>query len=240
MENSVKSHVRSLTEKAHQQQLAQIAALSDAERAGAGTPERWSAKDHLAHTMYWKERTAERLAAAARGDSPTDTGDDFLQINEENFEHHQARPWADVLADDARIHAALLAGLDALSDDDLTDPARFPWNDGQPLLTSALGSVGHVQEHIAQFLSDRGDLEGATAVQEEFVQAVTGSALPSIAHAFALYNLACFYAKTERPARAVDLLSQALRLRPEFTEWSKEDPDFASLHAEPAYQALYR
>src|SRR5690349_38854 len=52
METSVNAQIHRLIEVAHQRQLAQIAALSEAERDDVGTPERWSAKDHLAHTMY--------------------------------------------------------------------------------------------------------------------------------------------------------------------------------------------
>jgi hypothetical protein len=240
VENSVKSQLRSLLEMAHERQLAQIAALSPAARDEVGTPERWSAKDHLAHTMYWRERTSERLAAAGRGGPPApDDGGDYQPINEANFEQHRSRSWADVFADDARIHAQLLANFDALSEEDFVDPARFAWTDGQPLLTYVLGSFGHVQEHLAQYLRDRGDIEGAAQVHEAFTRAITQSSLPPVAHAYATYNLACFHALTGQSAKAVGLLAEALRLHPQLTEWSKQDPDFASLRADPEYQAIY-
>jgi tetratricopeptide (TPR) repeat protein len=239
MQTAIKPQLRRLLEMAHQRQLAQIAALSDAARAEAGTPERWSVKDHLAHTTYWKERTAERLAAAAQGAAPLADSEDFQPINEANFEHARQRPWADILADDARIHAELLARLDALSEEELVDPTCFGWANGDALLTYVLGSVGHVQGHIAQYLSDRGDLEGATRVHEGFVQAMTGADLPAVAHAHGRYNLACFYAATGRTEQALDLLREALRLHPDLTDWSQQDPDFASLRDDPRYRALY-
>ncbi len=239
MENSSKTQLRRLIDMAHERQLAQIDALSAAERAESGAPERWSAKDHLAHTMFWKQRLAERLAAAARGETATFGDGDVQSINEANFEAHRHRPWADVLADDARIHAKLLASLDALAEDDLIDPARFPWNNGNPLLANVLGNLWHVQEHLAQPLLERGDLDGATQVFETFTRAVTTSDLPPVARAYALYNLAGFYVMTERPARALALLREGLRLHPGLAEWLKQDPGFASLRADPAYQALY-
>jgi hypothetical protein len=239
VENSVKSQLRSLIDMAHQRQLAQIAALPDAERDEIGTPERWSAKDNLAHTMFWKERLSERLAVAAHGETPTTGDDDFQPINEENFETHRSRSWADVLADDARIHAQLLASLDALSDEDLVEPTRFAWTNGEPLLTNVLGSYWHVQEHLAQPFRERGDLDGAAQIHELFTRAITQSSLPPVAHAFGIYNLACFYALTGSNAKALDLLGESLRLNPRLTEWSKQDPDFAALRDDPAYQALY-
>jgi len=237
--DSVKTQLRRLIDLAHQRQLAQIAALPDAEREEAGTPERWSAKDHLAHTMYWKQRLSERLAAAAHGETPAEDGD-VQSTNQANFEAHRHRPWADVLADDARIHAQLLANLDALSEEDLADPARFAWKNGEPLLGNVLGNLWHVQEHLAQPFLNRNDLDGATQVFETHAREIMQSSLPPVARAYTLYNLACFHAVLMgNKAKALESLGEALRLLPSLTEWSKQDPDFAALRDDPAYQALY-
>jgi DinB superfamily len=239
VESSVHTQLHRLIDMAHERQLAQIAALSDAERDESGTSERWSAKDQFAHTMYWKERLSERLTAASHGESPAEEGD-VQSTNEANFKAHRNRPWADVLADDARIHAQLLANLDALSEENLVDPSRFAWKTGEPLLANVLGSLWHVQEHLAQPFLDRDDLDGASQVFEAHAREITQSSLPPVAHAYAVYNLACFHAVlTGNKARALELLAEALRLRPSLTEWSKQDPDFALLRDDPAYQALY-
>ena len=55
----------------------------------------------------------------------------------------------------------------------------------------------------------------------------------------ALYNLACFYATTGQPDKALPLLPQALRLRPDLVEWSKQDSDLDVLRDLPAFKALY-
>jgi hypothetical protein len=39
--------------------------------------------------------------------------------------------------------------------------------------------------------------------------------------------------------KAIERLKQALDLNPELTEWSKEDPDLASIREEPECLALY-
>ncbi len=100
-------------------------------------------------------------------------------------------------------------------------------------------SFWHAQEHLAQYVSDRGDLDAATQIHETFVRETTSSSLPTIAHAYAVYNLACFNATTGRKEQALTNLAEALRLRPALAEWSQQDPDFAILRNEPGYQQLY-
>jgi len=53
------------------------------------------------------------------------------------------------------------------------------------------------------------------------------------------YNLACCYALAGQAEKAMDALREALRLAPDLTEWSKQDPDLVSLRERPDYQSLY-
>jgi tetratricopeptide (TPR) repeat protein len=55
----------------------------------------------------------------------------------------------------------------------------------------------------------------------------------------AKYNLACFYALSGEKEQAIQILNQALELAPDLTEWSQQDPDFANIRDDSAYQALY-
>jgi len=55
----------------------------------------------------------------------------------------------------------------------------------------------------------------------------------------ARYNLACFYALSGQNEKAMNELREALQLRPDLLEWSKQDADLATLRHLPAYQALY-
>jgi hypothetical protein len=64
-------------------------------------------------------------------------------------------------------------------------------------------------------------------------------AVPEPMRAHAIYNLACLYAVTGRPHRALKLLPEALRLDPWLVEFSKHDADLETLRNDPAFQALY-
>lgn len=236
---SIKADLRRLIEHARERQLAQIAALPQAERDATGTPERWAAKDHLAHTMYWKERLAERLEAAASGGPMAASEGDVQARNEENFAAHATQPWADVLADDARIHARVLAGLDALTDADLTEPGRFPALNGLPLIAAVMGNLGHTYEHLTQPNLDRSDVDGAIRVQESYTNDVLDCDLPPVAKARTLYDLAVFYTVIGRSDEALANLTETIHLYPPLAEWAKNEHAFDALRDEPDYQALY-
>jgi hypothetical protein len=240
--DQLKPRLLALVERAHERQRAFIQGLSDAERVEVGTPERWSAKDHLAHTMFWKEQLAERLRAVARGEVVEERDEGAFQgINERNFAAHRDHPWADVLADDVRIHLELAAAIAALSEADLAEPGRYPWNHaGEPLFTDVLGTpYYHVQEHLAQYLRDRGDLAQARRIHEDWTAEVDQPGMPDLARAIAVYNLACFYALTGDADAAIPRLAVALRLSPGLIEWSKQDTDFAAIRERPEFQAVY-
>src|SRR5437868_13871204 len=121
-----------MLEHAYEAQSAWIAGLSDAERNMLGTPEHWSAKDILAHVVFWQQVAVERLAAAQRGEEPRTFGD-FQPVNERVFEERRGQPWEQVLADAQRTHAALAEQVRSTDAQMLTDPQPFAWANGKAL-----------------------------------------------------------------------------------------------------------
>jgi tetratricopeptide (TPR) repeat protein len=146
-----------------------------------------------------------------------------------------------VIAEADQAHADLLAAMQALPEAVLSDPNRFAWQNGRSLLSSIVGNgYLHPQSHVAQAYVERGDLPRATRLQEMVTETVGRFGYDITPRGVALYNLASFYSTTGQIDQALNLLPEALRLRPDLVEWSKEDPDFVSLHGLPAYQALYQ
>jgi tetratricopeptide (TPR) repeat protein len=236
---AVQEALASLLKRAYEAQSAWITGLSDAERNTIGTPEQWSAKDMLAHVTFWQQVTAERLAAARRGEEPRTFGD-FQPINERIFEERRGHTWEQVLADAERTYATLTEHVRSIDAQALIDPQRFAWMNGQALSTSILGNgFWHPIEHVARFYAARGEQERASELLDQaIVQEQALESLPNDRGA-ALYNLACFYATTGQPDKALALLPEALRLRPDLVEWSKQDSDFDGLRDVPAFKALY-
>ncbi|MDQ2809513.1 MAG: ClbS/DfsB family four-helix bundle protein [Chloroflexota bacterium] len=215
-----------------------VAGLSAAERAARGTADHWSVKDHVAHLTVWKDQSARLLTAAGHGETPAPAPDEG-EYNAQMFALWQNRSWADVLAEAKAVDARLAAAITACAEDDFAQPDRFPWRAGRPLWTLVYGNgYSHPLEHYVQLYLEADQPERALAVQQAAVTTLHdlfGDAEP---YSYAVYNLACFYAKTGHAAPALAALGQALAANPTMGAWAADDADFATLHDDPAFQAL--
>jgi len=237
--NQLKNGVIDLLGRAQFDQRELLAALTDHERAAIGTADHWSVKDVVLHIAFWKNREVERLAAAARGETPVDL-EHYEQVNARVFEEWRERPWLAVIDESERVFDALVAQVRAFDPDALADPNRYEWQNGRSLLSSLVGNgFWHPESHTAQCYIDRGDLPRATRMQEALTEHLAQYGDQLAPRGEALYNLACFYAANGQLDQALAILPEALRLQPDLIEWSKEDADLVPLHDLPAYQALY-
>jgi len=122
----------------------------------------------------------------------------------------------------------------------LEDVHLFPWLKGQPLWRRLLGSaVLHPVYHYALVYRQLGLPQESLRLQERTLQALDGVSSSPEWLGVGRYNLACAYALQGERDQALQRLAEALRLRPDLVEWSKQDPDFASLRDDPGYRALY-
>ena len=112
----------------------------------------WSIKDIVAHITGWRRRTVLRFRAALdptvdmTPDYPAelDEDDEVDQINAWIYKANRDRPLADVLNDSREVFQQLVAEVSALSDEQLNDPQRFPWLEGERLTGAFL--FGHFHE----------------------------------------------------------------------------------------------
>lgn len=103
-----------------------------------GAMGQWTFKDLAAHLTGWRQRSINRLRAAARGEGeplppwPADLEDDDA-INDWIQEHATNRSVEDILAEADTSFADLAAAVESLPSDVLWDQARFPWLEGQSI-----------------------------------------------------------------------------------------------------------
>lgn len=220
--------------RSFQQQF--LADLDPATRTATGTWENWSVKDELAHTIAWQSNALARIAALRDGE-PVPDFSDYHTINRSIYNTNHDRTLAEIVAEGDRAYNDFVALVHASSEDDLTYPLSFPGKESSTLQAEIISNgLEHPVLHYADYYQRHGDLSKAIQMYEASVTAVAD--WPE-QYGEARYNLACFYALNGQAERAIAALAEALRLRPDLVEWSKQDTDLVSLRDRAAYQALY-
>ena len=220
--------------RSFQQQL--IADLDPVERNADGTWENWSVKDELAHVIAWQLNSLARIAALLHAE-PVPDFSDYETINQAIYHTNHDRTLAEIAAEGDRAHGDFVALIQSLSEEDLTRPAPFSGQEPRSLAAQIMGNgFEHPVVHYADHYRRRGDLARAVQLYEASAAAVAD--WPEW-YGSTRYNLACFYALSGQTDKAIAELREALQLRPDLLEWSKQDTDLASLRDDPAYQALY-
>ena len=225
---------------AHQQEIAFIDRLTPEQRQEAGRGDHWSAKDVIAHLSTWKERMIDRAQAAVRGEPlPRDERSDD-EINAEIFRANETKSWEEVRRMSESAFQRVMDFITATPDYILTDPELSLNADGRPIWQSVLAEcTSHTIAHLWDYHLHQGDAARAITLQEATAAHLRELDDPNVT-AYGVYNLACVYARTGRTQDAIRALDEALHLRPQLIEWSKQDPDLDSLRGNPDFQALYR
>ena len=130
------------------------ALLDDIGEANMTQPEvagGWSIKDIVAHITGWRRRTVKRFQATLHHepDFPTPWPSELQEVDEINawiYEANRDRPLADVLSDSREVFQQLVDAIAAFSDDELQDPQRIAWLEGEPLSGKFVFSHFH-EEH---------------------------------------------------------------------------------------------
>jgi hypothetical protein len=221
-----------LLREAHLEEDAFVRDLDATERAATGTPDHWSARDHIAHIAHWRARLALRLQAVLEHRSQPDL-EQWERVNPLVFEAHRHQPWPDVLGGAEQAYSGHVDCIARLTDEDLLTFGRFDWvPDDRPLHDLVMGaSYEHAQQHLAQFHVDRGDLPRATQIQELWVARVMEAETPPEMRGLSLYNLACFQATHDQPEKAATTLERALAVFPgsRLADFAIADPDLTAL-----------
>jgi hypothetical protein len=111
----------------------------------------WSIKDIVAHLTGWRRWTVRRFQATLHHEPdvpppwPSELQEDDA-INAWIYQSNRNRPVADVLSDSREVFQHLVDAMEAFSEDELQDPRRFAWLEGEPLSGKLFFSHFH-QEH---------------------------------------------------------------------------------------------
>lgn len=234
----IKEKLLDLLQDTRQEETAFIDALPAAERAEVGTPEHWSAKDLIGHIATWNMRLLKGLDLRARGETPPDYGDTD-HANAGIWDEIHDRSWDDLRALLEEGHRRARQQISALTDDELTNPQPPIQPEAGMLWRRFAGTfTTHTLLHLAQYEAAHGRQAQAGEMQETMAGWLRALDEDPRWQGVITYNLACYYATAGQRERALALLAEGLRLRPDLTTYSRQDVDFASLHADPDFIAL--
>ena len=128
--------------------------IGEARMEQPGAAADWSIKDIIAHLTGWRHRTVARLQAAQRGEGeppppwPTQLQTDD-EINAWIYESNRDRSVREVLDDSDHVFQQLVAAIEGLPDEVLSDPARhLPWLEAESIKPSDF--FGHFHEEHEQ------------------------------------------------------------------------------------------
>jgi hypothetical protein len=122
----------------------------------------WSGKVILAHMAWWQGRVVTIFTALRRGNDPSGPGLDKLEFSQAEVDAanrcvevaSRGRSVINVRREEAETYAALLAQVQAASEEELFNPQRFAWMGGRPLaILLEWDTWDHYQEHLPQFKS---------------------------------------------------------------------------------------
>ena len=233
-----KTIVLNLLQQGHRASAAFVQALDETERAAIGTPELWSAKDHLAHmTFCLHQNLIQKVTAILQQQEVPPREASVDQMNARVFAEHQLRPWSEIHATFEHVYAELITLTERLSEADLMDSHRFSViAEGRPLYVVFLGNgYEHLQEHLVQYYLDRHDLSRAIQVREQCTNRVIQTEVPAWVKGWFLYKLASFYAQQKLREKAAARLQEALTLAPDLIkEWLKNNPELVAVRDQSA------
>lgn len=147
-------------ERAHQDMMRFLAALSDDEKIAPMLNEGWSVKDSLAHLIDWEKMSLDWLARSLRGEEVKRFVQGFQyeteaereavmeKLNTHLFEQHKNRALDEVLQDFRATHRAIFDFVAQMDENDIFDPNRFAWRNGSPAFDMLAGNTfEHYDEH---------------------------------------------------------------------------------------------
>jgi len=190
----------------------------------------WTAKDQLAHLVYWRARNARLLEAVRTGgDMPPAVEDD--DQNAIVYAENRDRTLEAIEKEAQASWAAMGAFVEACTEEDLLNV--HPYAPDYQLWETVTGVIDHLAAHLVDFYLERGDRRRAEAAQVWAYTLASQVFSRPLQKADSAYNLACFYSREGRPADALRLLDESLGAKPALVAHARQDPDLDPIRDHP-------
>jgi hypothetical protein len=222
--------LRTLDEARRREQ--ELTALCD--DSPPANPQRWTAKDHVAHLAAWRRHATEVLQAASSG-VPLAEPEDIDARNAVIHAENRERGAALVLADARDSYGDLAGAIVACTEEQLAGARHGP--PGEVWRVVPGNGHAHLAQHLVQWYREHGDEDAAEATAR-WTRGLDDLFTDQRSRAVAAYNQACFHAQTGDVNRALPLLAAGLQIDPGLREWAAQDRDLDPIRGSDAVRSL--
>lgn len=198
-------------------------------------PKGWPAALVMFHISMWRERLRDALTEFRHARPYPAPPESIDEVNDAELASGIGAPLADAAARSDKLLSELIALAGEVGD------RPFKWftanTTGEALLRN---SYVHPRNHIAEYLRENGDQASFERMVEEGAARMRAIGAPALILGATLYNLAAVRVAQGRTDDALDLLEEAVPLRPDAGLLAATDQDFISLRDNARFKALVR
>jgi hypothetical protein len=204
-------------------------------RENEKAPKGWPVALIMFHCSMWRERLLHAMAEIAEGRPQPPPPGNVDDVNDAELASGIGTPLADAAARSDKLFGEIIELYGKLGD------RPIEWNTAKTTTEAVLrNSYIHPRNHMTAYRKENGDADGARRLTEEGAAQMREAGAPPLILGSAIYNLACARANQEQKNEALELLGEALQLRPDLKPTAAEDPELLSLREDPGFQALLR
>ena len=152
-EQMTKTKILGLIRSGRETLEAMLDQLSETQMTQPSVENAWSVKDILAHITDWEKRMVQWIEESLQDKTPERpapgmTWDDLDKLNEQTYLANKDRSLDEILVGFHDSCQQSLKVIEALTEEDLLDPNRFEWREGNPLWHMVAANMWeHYQEH---------------------------------------------------------------------------------------------
>ena len=196
-------------------------------------PVGWPAALLLFHVGMWRERMRNVLVSLSEGkeyEKPPPNTDEF---NDAELVRGIGTP----LADAASRADHLLSELIDLYEKVGERPVE--WGVSKNTTEAVLrNSYTHPRVHMHQYLTENGVTDAARDLFEDAVPDMKAAHAPPLVMGTVLYNLSIVRAQEGKKDDAIQLLGEAIAMRPDIKNLAADDKDLGDLREDPRFKKL--